>query len=244
MCHGILNLVIFNMKKKFLILIGIIVLVIIGLLSYFVISDLMVENKLKNEIYEINEMSNADTIDTDAIYKRLNKIVTKNDYAKVEKAFKQYLKDTFDNILRISEILEDERLVTLLTADNYKKDGKDFVESKKYINETKEELEKCKEKYNDFFKEEKAMSYIYEYDLDTYYIDLYKNEYVGDIEHYGKDKTVENSINEVIELLNISSEILNFLSDNKVSWNLDGENIVFNNDILSSEYDSLLDQLS
>lgn len=232
------------MKKKVLIFIGIITLIIIGLLSYFVISDLMVENKLKNEIYEINEMSNADTIDTDAIYKRLNKIVTKNDYAKVEKAFKQYLKDTFDNILRISEILEDERLVTLLTADNYKKDGKDFVESKKYINETKEELEKCKEKYNDFFKEEKAMSYIYEYDLDTYYIDLYKNEFVGDIEYYGKDKTVENSINEVIELLNISSEILNFLSDNKVSWNLDGENIVFNNDILSSEYDSLLDKLS
>ena len=238
MCHGILNLVIFNMKKKFLILIGIIVLVIIGLLSYYVISDLMVESKLKKEIYEINEMTNADTMDTDAIYKRLNKIVTKNDYAKVEKAFKQYLKDTFDNILRISEILEDERLVTLLTVDNYKKDGKDFVESKKYINETKEELEKCKEKYNDFFKEEKAMSYIYEYDLDTYYIDLYKNEF------YGKDKTVENSINEVIELLNISSEILNFLSDNKVSWNLDGENIVFNNDILSSEYDSLLDKLS
>lgn len=232
------------MKKKFLILIGIIVLVIIGLLSYYVISDLMLESKLKKEIYEINEMSNADTIDTDAIYKRLNKIVTKNDYAKVEKAFKQYLKDTFDNILRISEILEDERLVTLLTADNYKKDGKDFVESKKYINETKEELEKCKEKYNVFFKEEKAMSYIYEYDLDTYYIDLYKNEFVGDIEYYGKDKTVENSINEVIELLNISSEILNFLSDNKVSWNLDGENIVFNNDILSSEYDSLLDKLS
>ena len=244
MCHGILNLVIFNMKKKFLILIGIIVLVIIGLLSYFVISDLMLESKLKKEIYEINEMTNADTIDTDAIYKRLNKIVTKNDYAKVEKAFKQYLKDTFDNILRISEILEDERLVTLLTADNYKKDGKDFVESKKYINETKEELEKCKEKYNDFFKEEKATSYINEYDLDTYYIDLYKNEFVGDIEYYGKDKTVENSINEVIELLNISSEILNFLSDNKVSWNLDGENIVFNNDILSSEYDSLLDKLS
>ena len=244
MCDDILNLVIFNMKKKVLIFIGIITLIIIGLLSYFVISDLMVENKLKNEIYEINEMSNADTIDTDAIYKRLNKIVTKNDYAKVEKAFKQYLKDTFDNILRISEILEDERLVTLLTADNYKKDGKDFVESKKYINETKEELEKCKEKYNDFFKEEKAMSYIYEYDLDTYYIDLYKNEFVGDIEYYGKDKTVENSINEVIELLNISSEILNFLSDNKVSWNLDGENIVFNNDILSSEYDSLLDKLS
>ena len=232
------------MKKKFLILIGIIVLVIIGLLSYFVISDLMLESKLKKEIYEINEMTNADTIDTDAIYKRLNKIVTKNDYAKVEKAFKQYLKDTFDNILRISEILEDERLVTLLTADNYKKDGKDFVESKKYINETKEELEKCKEKYNDFFKEEKATSYINEYDLDTYYIDLYKNEFVGDIEYYGKDKTVENSINEVIELLNISSEILNFLSDNKVSWNLDGENIVFNNDILSSEYDSLLDKLS
>ena len=84
MCDDILNLVIFNMKKKVLIFIGIITLIIIGLLSYFVISDLMVENKLKNEIYEINEMSNADTIDTDAIYKRLNKIVTKNDYAKVE----------------------------------------------------------------------------------------------------------------------------------------------------------------
>lgn len=232
------------MKKKILIGLGIIVLLVIGLLCYIVVSDLVQEKKLNNELYEISEMANAQNIDIDAIYERLNRTLTKNDYAKVEKAFKSYLRDNFDNSIRIAELLNDERIVTILTAENYLEDGKDFIETKQYINETRIELEKCKQAYIDFFTEEKAMSYINKYELDSYYIDLYMEEFVGDIESGIEDKTIENSIDEIIEILNISEQVIILLSENPNSWEIQGDNIVFNNDSLSNEYDNLLNQLS
>lgn len=232
------------MKKKILIGLGIIVLLVIGLLCYIVVSDLVQEKKLNNELYEISEMANAQNIDIDAIYERLNRTLTKNDYAKVEKAFKSYLRDNFDNSIRIAELLNDERIVTILTVENYLEDGKDFIETKQYINETRIELEKCKQAYIDFFTEEKAMSYINKYELDSYYIDLYMEEFVGDIESGIEDKTIENSIDEIIEILNISEQVIILLSENPNSWEIQGDNIVFNNDSLSNEYDNLLNQLS
>lgn len=231
------------MKKKILIGIGIIVLLIIGVLAYSIVTDLIQEEKLRTELNEISEMSNAQEINVEAIYERLDRTITKGDYAEVEKAFKNYLRDNFDNCIRIAEILNDEKIVTILTANNYLEDGKDFIETKKYIENTKSELEKCKQEYIEFFTEEKAMSYINNKGLDSYYIDLYKDEFVGDIENSNEDKIVENSINEIIEVLNISKQIIDFLSENKNSWEIDGENIVFDNDNLSNQYDELINSL-
>ena len=232
------------MKKKILIVLGVILLLFICLIAYYVVVDLNQEKKLKKELDEIYEMTNQENIDVDKIYERLDKIVTKDDYAKVEEAFKQYLKDNFDNSLKIAEILSDERLVTILTANNYLEDGKEFIETKKYIETTRNELENCKQKYNEFFTEEKAMSYIENKNLDSYYVDLYKDEFVGDIESENDDKTVENSINDIIELLDISEEVINLLANNPDSWEINGEYIECNNNSLSEQYDELINKLS
>lgn len=231
------------MKKKLLIIIGIIVLFVIGIIAYFVISDMGQEKKLKAEFTEISEMTNAENIDIDKVYERLNRTVTNGDYAEVEKSFKNYLKDNFDNTIKITELLNDERITNILTVDNYKEDGKDFIETKKYITTTREELENCKTEYIKFFTEENAMSYINDKGLDSYYIDLYRNEYVGDLESENADKTVENSINDIIDVLNIYEEIINFLADNKNSWKIDGENITFNSESLSNKYNELINKL-
>ena len=129
-----------------------------------------------------------------------------------------------------------------MTLDNYQEDGKDFVESKNYITETRKALEECKTKYTEAFTEEKAMSYINDNGLDDYYIDLYKREFVGDISS-SDDNTVETSIDEVIEILNISENILNMLSENQDSWEINGENIVFETQDLTDEYNALIDSL-
>lgn len=231
------------MKKKILIGVGIVVLLVIGVLGYIVISDLGQEDKLKKELNEISEMANSQNINVDDIYERLDRTITKDDYAKVEKAFKNYLRDNFDNSIRIAEILNDDKIVTILTAENYLKDGKKFVETKKYIEEIRTELEKCKQQYIEFFTEEKAMSYINNYKLDSYYVDLYEDEFVGDIETEGEDKTVESSINEIINVLNISEQVINLLSENPNSWEIQGKNIVFDNDYLSDQYDALIKSL-
>lgn len=231
------------MKKKVLIAILIIIVIAIAVVGYFVFSDMMQEDKLKTELSEIYQLTNAETIDMDAINERLNRTITKGDYAVVEEAFKSYLKDNFDNSIEIANILNDEKITSLLTVENYKEDGKDFTESKNYITTTRTTLENCKEKYTEFLTEEKAMSYINDKGLDSYYTDLYKEEFVGDMETSESDGIVESSIDEVISILNTSEEILNLLSENQDSWEIDGEIIVFSSESLSDEYNELVDAL-
>ena len=231
------------MKKKILIIVLIIIVIALAVIGYLVYNDMMQEDKLKKELLEINELSNAETIDMDTINDRLDRIVTTGDYAIVEEAFKSYLRDNFDNIMKITEILNDEKLFSLLTVQNYKEDGKDFIESKNYITNTKTTLEECKNKYTEFFTEDKAMSYINDKGLDSYYIDFYKNEFMGDMSSASQDTTVQDSIDEIIELLNKIEEILNLLSENQNAWNIDEDNISFNNETLLNKYNTLIDSI-
>lgn len=230
------------MKKKIIIAVVVIVALIIGVLGYMVIFDMGQEDKLKTELSEINDLANAETIDMDEINKRLDRTVTTGDYAKVEEAFKSYLKDSFDNSIEIANLINDEKITTLLTADNYKTDGKDFTESKNYISTTRQKLEECKEKYSEYMTKEKAMSYIEDKGLDSYYVDLYEQEYVGDMDS-AKDTTVEDSIDEIISLLDTSEKVLNLLSNNQDTWNVEGDNIVFSNDSIRNQYDELINSI-
>ena len=230
------------MKKKIIIAIVVIVVAIIGVLGYMVIFDMGQEDKLKTELSEINDLANAETIDMDEINKRLDRTVTTGDYAKVEEAFKSYLRDSFNNSIEIADLINDERITTLLTADNYKNDGKEFIESKKYISTTRQKLEECKEKYSEYMTKEKAMSYIEDKGLDSYYVDLYEQEYVGDMDS-AKDTTVEDSIDEIISLLDTSEKVLNLLSNNQDTWNVEGDNIVFSNDSIRNQYDELINSI-
>lgn len=230
------------MKKKIIIAVVVIVALIIGVLGYMVIFDMGQEDKLKTELSEINDLANAETIDMDEINKRLDRTVTTGDYAKVEEAFKSYLRDSFNNSIEIADLINDERITTLLTAENYKTDGKDFTESKNYILTTKQKLEECKEKNSEYMTKEKAMSYIEDKGLDSYYVDLYEQEYVGDMES-AKDTTVEDSIDEIISLLDTSEKVLNLLSNNQDTWNVEGDNIVFSNDSIRNQYDELINSI-
>ena len=231
------------MKKKILIVLLIIIVIALVGVGYFVFTDMMQEDKLKTELSELNDLVNAENINMDAVNEKLNRRITTGDYEKVEDAYKSYLRDNFDNSIQIANILNDEKITTLLTVENYKEDGKDFTESKEYITNTRTTLEECKNKYTEFLTEEKAMSYINDKGLDSYYTDLYKNEFIGDMSSAAQDTTVQDSIDEVITILNTSEEVLNLLSENQNSWEIDGENISFNSESLSNQYDELVNSL-
>ena len=234
------------MKKKIFIVLGIIAFLFICLVGYYVVTDLQQESKLKDEILLIEELTNKEEIndtDLETLSNYLERTVTKDDYAKVEVAIKGYLKDSFDNILKIVELLNDERIVTVLTVENYREDGKDFVETKKYLEEYTTELEDSKNKYIEYFTEEKVMSYLDTNNLDDYYIDLYKNEYVGDLESALEDKTVENSVNSLLDTIGIMQQIIDLLSSNPDGWYVDDQYINFYDTDLSNEYDRLVEML-
>ena len=87
------------------------------------------------------------------------------------------------------------------------------------------------------------MSYINNRGLDSYYIDFYRNEFVGDMGETEDDGIVESSIDEIISILNTSEEILNLLSENQNDWEIIGKSIVFSNDTISNKYDELIGSL-
>ena len=217
------------MKKK--ILIGVLAVIVIAVVAigYFVFADGQQEQKLKDELTEINNLANATPIDVDAIYDKLGETVTKGDYA------------ILDNAIRISELLNDERITEILTATNYQEDGPDFVETKAYITSTVQELETCKNNHQEYLTQEKAMSYIEDKNLDEYYVNFYKDEIVKDME--SNDTTVADSIDEIIAILQNSEKVIDFLIANKNNWKIENDSIVFNNEDLSNQYMDLITQI-
>lgn len=231
------------MKKKIIIVVSIIIIFLVGIIGYMVVKDINEENKLKDELNYINELVNEENIDTEKINTVLNRTVTNDDYKVVETSYKEYLKDSFDCMVKITDTINDERLINILTADNYKNDGPEFTSSKKYLEEAKQTLIENKDKYYDYLTEEKAMSYIEDKNLDEYYINLYKEELVGNIEEEKNDKTVENSINDIINIIDTSQEILTFLNENKNSWEIEDNQIVFDTTDLNNKYNELINKL-
>ena len=232
------------MKKKIFITIGVIVAIIIAIIAYMVVSDMIQEKKLNEEFSYVDGLVENEERQTEEIKNALERIVTKGDYAKVETSYKKYLKDIYEDIENLTKILEDDEITNSLTAKNYQEDGPEFVKTKEYLSETKKSLEDGKNTYYELLTEDGAMKYIKTMELDSYYEDIYKNEingYISEEEH--ENKTVEESINDVISLLDTSEKIINFLSDNKDSWTIEDESIVFNTQKLSDEYEKMADEI-
>ena len=139
----------------------------------------------------------------------------------------------------IAQVLNEEQITQSLTVENYILDGPDFTKTKEYLTSTIQKLEEYKSEYKEFLTQEKAMEYI-ENDLDKHYIEFYKDEMIGEIE---EDTTVENSMDEVINLLKYSEDVIDFLVENKGKWQIEGENIVFENQEHSDEYTKLIDKV-
>ena len=157
----------------------------------------------------------------------------------VERAYKNYISDFLKNMKNIAQVLNEEQITQSLTVENYILDGPDFTKTKEYLTSTIQKLEEYKSEYKEFLTQEKAMEYI-ENDLDKHYIEFYKDEMIGEIE---EDTTVENSMDEVINLLKYSEDVIDFLVENKGKWQIDGENIVFENQEHSDEYTKLIDKV-
>lgn len=228
------------MKKKIFIGIGIFVGIILVLIGVLVGKDLKQESNLKKELNEISEMVSDPDGDFKEISRRLNTTVTTGDYQKIEKAAKKYFTDILDNLIDIVTVLNDERITNILTVDNYVNDGKEFLTTRKYIKDTKEKLITGRDSYYELFTEEKVMTYLDGLTIDDYYRDFYRNEIIGDIENEKNDKTVEKAINQIIDMLDDSEKIINFLVENKNAWEVEGDTIVFDTNELVDQYNNLL----
>ena len=226
-------------KKIVFIVIGIIILVLLGIFGYMVADEMNQTNKLIIEVDEVSQMFNQTSLDYEAIEQKLSTNVSKGDYLVVEKAVKQYLSDALASMKELQSVVDDDRITTLLTIDNYAEDGPDFVNTKEYIQNTRTTLENLKNEFISYTTQEKMDEYISDKGLDEYYIELYNELMGGDKIMQADIEELESSLDSIINMLNNTEVVIDFLIENKDSWELQGENIVFFSNDLVNEYNEL-----
>ncbi len=234
------------MKKGLIIGIIIAVIVLVAVLAggYLFVNDTKQKAKILETFAEIEEITKSGNFNMEQLNEKTSTIVSSGKYAKVEKAAKNYASDLFGKAFEIKSMLEDEKMAQLLTASNYAEDGPEFVESKKYISETKQKLEQGKTEMLGYIEEGKINSYIEAETTDGYCIELYQQLLSEDIEMSDAEKKeFETSIDKVISMLQIEEEVLNFLTENKGKWEIEGDQVLFNSNSLVIQYNGFLTKL-
>ena len=232
------------MKKAIIgVIIAIILVAAIGI-GILVVKDFKQEDILRQEMLEFENLTRAENIDLDQIDQRIRELKTTGDYGVLEKAMKDYLADVVNVSVDIANILNDERIVNALTPENYQEDGPDFVQTKQFLEESKTNLEQYKNEVLQLLTNEGAMSYIENKNLDDYYVDLYKEIALSEDTALDEDNAeIEASLDEATRILDIESQVINLLSENQNSWEIDGDTIVFNNSTLQNQYNDLVGQI-
>lgn len=235
-------------KTKILITIGVVLAILIIVacagVFYFIGLESEQQAKLQEELQAIeNYTQDGANINYDELQSVLERTVTKGKYEIIEKASKQYLTDVVNTQKEIMELLKDERFGTMLSIQNYKEDGPEFVKTKEFITTTKDAINKYKEELVRLLSEEAVMSYIKEKDLNEKYIEAYRQGVSGELEKQDVTKMLDESLGEVLKVLDTAEKIINLLVENKSSWAIQGENIAFYKQDLLDQYNAYTSEL-
>ena len=173
-------------------------------------------------------------------------IKTKGQYAIVEKNIKEYLNEYGTKTKEVVGIMENEQFAAVLSVDNYKEDGPDFVKTKEYIQKTKQEFNDGMNQLIDMTSEESIMKKIEGQGLSQKYIDLY-HDLMIDEEIANELKSAKEELQQsegmISSLISIQEETINLLSDNKGKWEINGDEIQFTSRILLDQYNELVGRL-
>lgn len=227
------------MKKKMIVIGAILVLIVLGVVGYFASLDLKQGVILRKEVDTIGKSDiTKDEIDMT--------IKTKGDYAVVEKTIKEYLNTYSINIKETMNIMQDKKMAEILTADNYKNDGPEFLNSKEYISKTKTDFNQKMELLINMTSEEKMMQEIESKNLDSNFVELYRELMLGEkMEEDLKQmvKSLEEASETINNILNTQQKVIDLLINNKGNWEVKGNQIQFSTQKLVNEYNNLIGNL-
>lgn len=224
------------MKKKMIILVGIIAAIVVAVIAFFVVNGIVQEGKFNSEMEKINKLDiTKDKIDM--------KIYTSGKYGVVEKTIKEYFEEYQKVLQDTTNAMQDEKIINMLSIDNYKKDGKEFKESLSYLSDYKKKLEEKFDNLISLSQEETIMKRIEDKNVGARYEKLYKDAMFakdGQKQLEETNKELEDAKKTMINLLDVEKEVLEFLKSNKSHWELSNNQIVFDSTSLLVKYNSYL----
>lgn len=233
------------MNKSIKIFLNIVVIALVGIIAFLVIRNFMTDGKVQREIKQLYDLIyNSDEYDLEAIYGKFDDVVSNDGYAIVEIVAKDYLSDVFDKLLKLDETINDEKMNNVLTVNNYKEDGPDFTETKKYLNETRQNILNLEATMLDDLEVNTIMSYIINEDLEESYFDLYGSLEFAKEKNIKKNKeNIENAVDSFVSQIEGMEKVLNFLSGHKNEWEITDDMIVFDDTSLSNEYNDMISSI-
>lgn len=214
----------------------ILIFFLIGIIFYnWILADFKQESEIKKELIGIYELAADGEMNSKEMRRRLNRTISRDDYAIVERAYKNYLTDIFEEVIDLQELKEETRLKEILLNENLIQDAPEFLKSKEIIETEKEEIDSYKKSFQNLFYEKKAMSYLYGKNLDSYYIDFYKDEILNQ-DKIRKILGIDEKIEELEEFSERVDNTLSFLIEHQDRWEIKEDKIVFDSDVLTKQF--------
>lgn len=232
-------------SKKWLIALIIAIVVIIVAVGGFIAYHSSQLGLLTAEVAKLIEID-AENLESTPIDKEVK---TKGGYAVIEETMKEYLSEFYDIVTSGPEVIDLNALENIGSIQNIKEDGPDFIKTKAKIEETKQALTNYVAEVKEKMDIEKFVNAIDDKDVSTYYKELYKSLVRGnDIE---KNLTevqetlveLEENEKEAIEQMDKVLKMLNFLSENKASWLVQNNQLLFKDMTKLKEYNQMVRDL-
>ena len=233
------------MVKKIFKVIGLIVLFFVIMFASYIFFELKEDfgemKKLNKEIEEISNIANATEFDEKEYKKHLNKTVTTGNIFKVERSYKNWLRDYLKTINEIEEFYTVLGKGELISEETIVADGKSFTTLRSTLNAYSNKLDNLRDKYNNLSDEDYVIKY-YDKDGSALYTDYFL-QIIGDIRQTQEEKEISTSLKNSSKYLKEVKAIYDYLSDNQNHWTIKNNTLYFDSEDLLNEYKKLVDNV-
>ncbi len=172
-------------------------------------------------------------------------IRTNGSFAVVEETMEDYCREYREALVRVYTALEDERFVNLLDTENIQADGPDFRESKAYLEEKREEIRRDAESLSGLRQESSIMARIEEKNLWKPFNKLYRRLMMEQVrENYMvTNHELEIAYTDMSGAISARYDALEFLFEQQAGWSLEDGKLLFRDEKLLRQYQSLISEL-
>ena len=173
--------------------------------------------------------------------------VTSGEFAVVEETVKEYFKEYSNLRQQFMKRVNDSKLQSVLTPENYEQDGPEFTESIKYINTAKEEFNNIADELLNLLSTENIETRIQDKDIGDYYKDLYKGYFINNNDLSSTfQETYQDTLDDRTLMNNLYDneiEILSFLTENKEHWEVLDNKLTFDDQELANTFNDMKSNL-
>ncbi len=226
-------------SKKWIIWLIIAIIVVVVAVGGFIAFHMGQLGQLTSEMVNLSKIdtSNIENINIDMDIK------TKGGYAVIEETMKQYINDLYAVVQEGETLIDTKELQKIGSIENIKEDGPDFLKTKAKIEETKEKVKKYVEDLKQKADINNMISAIDNKKVGNYYKELYKElirQNSSNVDLSSAVEELENAEKLVMKRLDKVGEIINFLSENKASWQIQNDKLLFKDMTKLTQYNRLV----